>query len=142
MILLFTFQCLKQRSCFIKSLPGQQHCYFLNGDAPVQDGKSLQGALVSKIPFRHPAHVPALLDIIRHQAAYNTLIGSCVKKTYIKEGESDAFILPLADVDVCRCFQVSLLKILLIVPDMVFECDQKVTPYRCAVIPYCYMSHL
>lgn len=71
---------------FNKCLPGQQHCYYLNGDAPVQDGRSLQGALVHKIPFRHPAQVPTLLDIIRHQAAYNTLIGSCVKKTYIKEG--------------------------------------------------------
>lgn len=69
-------------------LPDQQHCYFLNGDAPVQDGRSLQGALVSKVPFRHPAQVPFLLDIIRHQAAYNTLIGSCVKRTSIKEGRS------------------------------------------------------
>lgn len=68
-------------------LPDQQHCYFMNGDAPVQDGHSLQGALVSKIPFRHPAQVPLLLDIIRHQAAYNTLIGSCVKQTSIKEGK-------------------------------------------------------
>lgn len=67
-------------------LPDQLHCYFLNGDAPVQDGRALQGALVSKIPFRHPAQVPLLLDIIRHQAAYNTLIGSCVKRTSIKEG--------------------------------------------------------
>lgn len=71
----------------LQSLPGQQHCYFLNGDAPVQDGLSLQGVLVSRIPFRHPAQVPALLDIIRHQAAYNTLIGSCVKRTQLKEGE-------------------------------------------------------
>ncbi|RXN37612.1 mediator of RNA polymerase II transcription subunit 1 [Labeo rohita] len=76
---------LAQSMRFYASLPGQQHCYFLNGDAPVQDGRTLQGAYVSKIPFRHPAQVPALLDIIRHQAAYNTLIGSCVKKTYIKE---------------------------------------------------------
>lgn len=68
-------------------LPDQLHCYFLNGDAPVQDGHSLQGALVSKIPFRHPAQVPLLLDIIRHQAAYNNLIGSCVKRTSIKEGK-------------------------------------------------------
>lgn len=73
-------------SSFFQVLPDQQHCYFLNGDAPVQDGHSLQGALVSKIPFRHPAQVPHLLDIIRHQAAYNTLIGSCVKQTPIKEG--------------------------------------------------------
>lgn len=69
-----------------QSLPDQQHCYFLNGDAPVQDGHSLQGTLVSKIPFRHPAQVPALLDVIRHQAAANTLIGSCVKRTFIKDG--------------------------------------------------------
>lgn len=69
-------------------LPDQLHCYFLNGDAPVQDGRSLQGALVSKIPFRHPAQVPLLLDIIRHQAAYNTLIASCVKYSSIKEGKN------------------------------------------------------
>ncbi|ROL47992.1 Mediator of RNA polymerase II transcription subunit 1 [Anabarilius grahami] len=81
-----TSPALAQTMRFYASLPGQQHCYFLNGDAPVQDGRCLQGALVSKIPFRHPAQVPALLDIIRHQAAYNTLIGSCVKKTHIKEG--------------------------------------------------------
>lgn len=67
-------------------LPDQMHCYFLNGDAPVEDGHSLQGSLVSKIPFRHPAQVPLLLDIIRHQAAYNNLIGSCVKRLSIKEG--------------------------------------------------------
>lgn len=72
---------------FAQVLPDQLHCYFLNGDAPVQDGRSLQGALVSKIPFRHPAQVPLLLDIIRHQAAYNTLIGSCVKYPSIKEGK-------------------------------------------------------
>lgn len=73
-----------------QSLPGQQHCYFLNCDAPVQDGRCLQGALVSKIPFRHPAQVPALLDVIRHQAAYNTLIASCVKKTLIKDGRCNS----------------------------------------------------
>uniref|UniRef100_A0A3Q3GHS8 Mediator of RNA polymerase II transcription subunit 1 n=1 Tax=Kryptolebias marmoratus TaxID=37003 RepID=A0A3Q3GHS8_KRYMA len=71
---------------FYSILPDQHHCYFLNGDAPVQDGHSLQGAMVSKIPFRHPAQVPLLLDIIRHQAAYNSLIGSCVKRTSVKEG--------------------------------------------------------
>ncbi|XP_027014865.2 mediator of RNA polymerase II transcription subunit 1 [Tachysurus fulvidraco] len=93
---------------FYASLPGQQHCYFLNGDAPVQDGKSLQGSLVSKIPFRHPAHVPALLDIIRHQAAYNTLIGSCVKKTYIKEdapGLLQFEVCPLTDSSFSVSFQ-------------------------------------
>ncbi|KAM4623471.1 mediator of RNA polymerase II transcription subunit 1 [Polymixia lowei] len=93
---------------FYSCLPDQQHCYFLNGDAPVQDGRSLQGALVSKIPFRHPAQVPALLDVIRHQAAYNTLIGSCVKRTSIKEDSAGLLqfeVCPLTDSSFSVSFQ-------------------------------------
>ncbi|KAG7492268.1 hypothetical protein MATL_G00012610 [Megalops atlanticus] len=93
---------------FYASLPGQQHCYFLNRDAPVQDGRCLQGALVSKIPFRHPAQVPALLDVIRHQAAYNTLIGSCVKRTLIKDdtpGLLQFEVCPLTDSSFSVSFQ-------------------------------------
>ncbi|GLD62884.1 mediator of RNA polymerase II transcription subunit 1, partial [Lates japonicus] len=93
---------------FYSVLPDQQHCYFLNGDAPVQDGRSLQGALVSKIPFRHPAQVPLLLDIIRHQAAYNTLIGSCVKRTSIKEDNAGLLqfeVCPLTDSSFSVSFQ-------------------------------------
>uniref|UniRef100_A0A8C1NE51 Mediator of RNA polymerase II transcription subunit 1 n=1 Tax=Cyprinus carpio TaxID=7962 RepID=A0A8C1NE51_CYPCA len=100
---------LTKSMLFYASLPGQQHCYFLNGDAPVQDGRSLQGAYVSKIPFRHPAQVPALLDIIRHQAAYNTLIGSCVKKTYVKEADTSGLlqfeVCPLTDSSFSVSFQ-------------------------------------
>ncbi|XP_037133931.1 mediator of RNA polymerase II transcription subunit 1 [Syngnathus acus] len=93
---------------FYSVLPDQQHCYFLNFDAPVQDGHCLQGALVSKIPFRHPAQVPLLLDIIRHQAAYNTLIGSCVKRTSIKEdsvGLLQFEVCPLTDSSFSVSFQ-------------------------------------
>ncbi|GAB1296766.1 Mediator of RNA polymerase II transcription subunit 1 [Apodemus speciosus] len=68
-----------------QALPGQQHCYFLNKDAPLPDGQSLQGTLVSKITFQHPGRVPLILNMIRHQVAYNTLIGSCVKRTILKE---------------------------------------------------------
>uniref|UniRef100_A0A8C9UKM8 Mediator of RNA polymerase II transcription subunit 1 n=1 Tax=Spermophilus dauricus TaxID=99837 RepID=A0A8C9UKM8_SPEDA len=70
---------------FYAALPGQQHCYFLNKDAPLPDGRSLQGTLVNKITFQHPGRVPLILNIIRHQVAYNTLIGSCVKRTILKE---------------------------------------------------------
>lgn len=69
-----------------QALPGQQHCYFLNKDAPLPDGRSLQGTLISKIAFQHPGRVPLILSLIRHQVAYNTLIGSCVKRTVLKEG--------------------------------------------------------
>ncbi|XP_043920409.1 mediator of RNA polymerase II transcription subunit 1-like [Protopterus annectens] len=70
---------------FYASLPGQQHCYFLNKDAPLPDGRCLQGMLLSKIPFVHPGQVPPILDFIRNQVAYNSLIGSCVKRTILKE---------------------------------------------------------
>uniref|UniRef100_A0A671YDV9 Mediator of RNA polymerase II transcription subunit 1 n=1 Tax=Sparus aurata TaxID=8175 RepID=A0A671YDV9_SPAAU len=93
---------------FYSVLPDQAHCYFLNGDAPVQDGHSLQGALVSKIPFRHPAQVPLLLDIIRHQAAYNNLIGSCVRRTSIKEDSAGLLqfeVCPLTDSSFSVSFQ-------------------------------------
>uniref|UniRef100_A0A8C5EFP0 Mediator of RNA polymerase II transcription subunit 1 n=1 Tax=Gouania willdenowi TaxID=441366 RepID=A0A8C5EFP0_GOUWI len=93
---------------FYSVLPDQQHCYYLNGDAPVQDGRSLQGVLVNKIPFRHPAQVPLLLDIIRHQAAYNTLIGSCVKRTSVKEDSAGLLqfeVCPLTDSSFSVSFQ-------------------------------------
>ncbi|MBN3270836.1 MED1 polymerase, partial [Polyodon spathula] len=93
---------------FYASLPGQQHCYFLNRDAPVHEGRSLQGALLSKIPFRHPAQVPALLDLLRHQAAINTLIGSCVKRTQLREdtpGLLQFEVCPLTDTSFSVSFQ-------------------------------------
>ncbi|KAM6993831.1 mediator of RNA polymerase II transcription subunit 1 [Passerculus sandwichensis] len=91
---------------FYAALPGQQHCYFLNKDAPLPDGRSLQGTLLSKIAFQHPGRVPLILSLIRHQVAYNTLIGSCVKRTVLKEDSPGILqfeVCPLSD----SCFSVS-----------------------------------
>ncbi|XP_050186755.1 mediator of RNA polymerase II transcription subunit 1 [Myiozetetes cayanensis] len=91
---------------FYAALPGQQHCYFLNKDAPLPDGRSLQGTLISKIAFQHPGRVPLILNLIRHQVAYNTLIGSCVKRTVLKEDSPGILqfeVCPLSD----SCFSVS-----------------------------------
>ncbi|XP_026720527.1 mediator of RNA polymerase II transcription subunit 1 isoform X2 [Athene cunicularia] len=91
---------------FYAALPGQQHCYFLNKDAPLPDGRSLQGTLISKIAFQHPGRVPLILSLIRHQVAYNTLIGSCVKRTVLKEDSPGILqfeVCPLSD----SCFSVS-----------------------------------
>lgn len=52
------------------------HRYILPGAAwevPAQ-----RGAVVGSIPFTHPAHVPALLELLRHQCAINTLLRTCV----------------------------------------------------------------
>ncbi|KAG8139947.1 hypothetical protein E2320_002725 [Naja naja] len=90
---------------FYAALPGQQHCYFLNKDAPLPDGRSLQGTLLNKIAFHHPSRVPLILSMIRHQVAYNTLIGSCVKRTVLKEDSPGILqfeVCPLSD----SCFMV------------------------------------
>lgn len=61
----------------IQPLPGREmHSYVLPGAA--WEEAALRGALVSTIPFTHPAHVPALLELLRHQCAINTLLASCI----------------------------------------------------------------
>ncbi|XP_078703316.1 uncharacterized protein LOC144928594 isoform X2 [Branchiostoma floridae x Branchiostoma belcheri] len=59
---------------FHVTLPDQHHCYYIN------DSPDLRGVLVSKIPFTHPACVPRVLEALRQQTVYNTLITSCVRK--------------------------------------------------------------
>eukprot|EP00062_Callorhinchus_milii_P012993 gi/632960621/ref/XP_007896300.1/ PREDICTED: mediator of RNA polymerase II transcription subunit 1-like [Callorhinchus milii] len=70
--------------CFFVSLPGEeQHCYMLNKDS------TKPGALVSKIPFSHPKQVPEILEVLRHQAACNTLISSFIRETVTVEDYSE-----------------------------------------------------
>ncbi|CAH1238781.1 MED1 [Branchiostoma lanceolatum] len=59
---------------FHVTLPDQHHCYYIN------DSPDVKGVLVSKIPFTHPACVPRVLEALRRQTVYNTLITSCVRK--------------------------------------------------------------
>ncbi|XP_033367880.1 mediator of RNA polymerase II transcription subunit 1-like isoform X2 [Parus major] len=75
------------KSCFVVSLPDcPKHCYFINKGSEKSD---LAGALVSKIPFSHPKCVPGVIEILRHQVAYNTLISSCVSEKHINEDDSE-----------------------------------------------------
>ncbi|KAH1178271.1 hypothetical protein KIL84_011973 [Mauremys mutica] len=74
-------------SCFFVSLPDcPKHSYFINKGT---EKSGITGALVSKIPFTHPKCVPAIIEILRHQVAYNTLIGSCVSENTINEDCSE-----------------------------------------------------
>ncbi|XP_027760781.1 mediator of RNA polymerase II transcription subunit 1-like isoform X8 [Empidonax traillii] len=74
-------------SCFFVSLPDcPKHCYFINKDSEKSD---LAGALVSRIPFSHPKCVPGVIEILRHQVAFNTLISSCVSDKHINEDDSE-----------------------------------------------------
>ncbi len=63
---------------FFQTLPNQSHCYFLS------DHDSLNGYMVKKIPFSHPAHVPRIVEILRKQAAFNAVISSCIRPNSIQ----------------------------------------------------------
>jgi len=78
------------RGLFV-TLPDQQHCYFMT------ETPELLGQLVTDIPFRHPAQVPVIVDVLRRQAVFNTLIASCVR------------VNSLEDVDTSIMFEVTCL---------------------------------
>ncbi|XP_036409747.1 mediator of RNA polymerase II transcription subunit 1 [Megalops cyprinoides] len=62
---------------FLVPLPdNQMHCYVLSWDS--WGIAALKGALVHSIPFTHPIHVPMLLELLRHQTVFNTLLASCI----------------------------------------------------------------
>ncbi|XP_069655740.1 mediator of RNA polymerase II transcription subunit 1-like [Haliaeetus albicilla] len=76
-----------QKSCFFVSLPDcPKHCYFINKGSEKSD---LAGAFISKIPFSHPKCVPGVIEILRHQVAYNSLISTCVSEKHINEDDSE-----------------------------------------------------
>ena len=58
---------------FLQTLPDQEHCYFLS------TGRGAEGVLVDRIPFTHPSKVKHVLDVLRLQALFGTLISSCVR---------------------------------------------------------------
>jgi len=66
------------RGLFV-TLPDQQHCYFMT------ETPDLIGQTVEYIPFRHPNQVPSIVDILRRQALFNTLIASCVRKNSLED---------------------------------------------------------
>ncbi|KFP74405.1 Mediator of RNA polymerase II transcription subunit 1, partial [Apaloderma vittatum] len=77
----------KHKTCFVVSLPDcPKHCYFINQGS---EKSHLAGALVSKIPFSHPKCVPGVIEILRHQVAFNTLISSCISEKHINEDNSE-----------------------------------------------------
>ncbi|XP_018016130.1 serine-rich adhesin for platelets [Hyalella azteca] len=65
------------------TLPDQQHCYYF----PTQ-GCHFPGMLVNSIPFTHPTHITSILVLLRAQAAFNTLIASCVRPNSKQDADS------------------------------------------------------
>ncbi|XP_069015787.1 mediator of RNA polymerase II transcription subunit 1-like [Embiotoca jacksoni] len=66
----------QQETTFQLPLPsGVMHSYIFPGAA--WSAAAHKGATVGSVPFTHPAHVPALLELLRQQCTINTLLGSC-----------------------------------------------------------------
>ncbi|KAM3593407.1 uncharacterized protein V6R79_012333 [Siganus canaliculatus] len=67
----------EQDASFTVFLPaGVMHRYILPRTA--WEVQTQSGTVVGSVPFTHPAHVPALLELLRHQCAINALLRSCV----------------------------------------------------------------
>ncbi|KAK2159431.1 hypothetical protein LSH36_153g01015 [Paralvinella palmiformis] len=57
-------------------LPDQRHSYFLHS---WPGGIDPEGAIVTEIPFTHPTHVATILNYLRQQVLFNTIVSSCVR---------------------------------------------------------------
>ncbi|XP_073406110.1 uncharacterized protein [Dendrobates tinctorius] len=90
---------------FIVSLSGcEDQCYVLNSR---MDNENV-GALVKKIPFINPNHVPSILEVLRHQAAYNALLSSCVSSAINPNDHTDMLHFEVSlqkDLRICISFQ-------------------------------------
>ncbi|XP_028289176.1 mediator of RNA polymerase II transcription subunit 1-like isoform X2 [Parambassis ranga] len=63
---------------------GETHTYILPRGA--WDVPAHRAAVLDSVPFTQPAHVPALLELLRHQCAINTLLSSCVTAQFASPG--------------------------------------------------------
>ncbi|KAM4719073.1 mediator of RNA polymerase II transcription subunit 1-like [Anableps anableps] len=68
---------LEEQEIFTVLLPDSgMHTYILPGSS--WDVPTHRAALMGAVPFTHPAHVSALLELLRHQCVLNTLLKSCL----------------------------------------------------------------
>ncbi|XP_034997860.2 mediator of RNA polymerase II transcription subunit 1 isoform X2 [Hippoglossus stenolepis] len=75
----------EQDTIFTVPLPGGvMHSYIVPGaawQAPAQ-----RATVMDSVPFTHPAHVPATLELLRHQCVINALLRSCVTSQSARPG--------------------------------------------------------
>ncbi|XP_075684680.1 mediator of RNA polymerase II transcription subunit 1-like [Rhinoderma darwinii] len=97
---------VSQEVQFVVSLSGcKDHCYVLNR---LDNNNAVIGGLVNKIPFIHPSHVPLILKVLRHQAAYNTLLNSCISNTVKPKDQASMLHFEVSlqkDFRICTSFQ-------------------------------------
>ncbi|XP_063778563.1 mediator of RNA polymerase II transcription subunit 1-like isoform X2 [Pseudophryne corroboree] len=92
---------------YVVSLPDcMDHCYVINSNTDKES--TVIGVLVNKIPFTHPSCVPLILEVLRHQEAYNTLLRSCISNTINPKNNTDMLHFEVSlqrDLKICISFQ-------------------------------------
>ncbi|XP_018415160.1 PREDICTED: mediator of RNA polymerase II transcription subunit 1-like [Nanorana parkeri] len=92
---------------FIVSIPGcMDQCYIMSSSC--ENESNVMGALVNKIPFTDPSHVPSVLEILRYQAAYSTLLNSCLSPTINPKDHNGMLHFEVSlqkDLKICISFQ-------------------------------------
>ncbi|KAJ8313786.1 hypothetical protein KUTeg_008347 [Tegillarca granosa] len=82
-------------SQFFVTLPDQQHVYFIRD----VNGNSLDqpAVMVSHIPFTHPTNVAQVLNHLRQQLLFNTVVGSCIRP-YANQNHRSSVVFELSAV--------------------------------------------
>ncbi|XP_030623482.1 mediator of RNA polymerase II transcription subunit 1-like [Chanos chanos] len=62
--------------CLVSLPDSEVHSYLLSAAEWRYD--LWRGMFIHTVRFSHPAHVPAILEILRHQSAINVLLASCI----------------------------------------------------------------
>lgn len=89
---------LSPGSEFFVTLPDQQHAYYLRdiGESSLDQ----TAKMVSRIPFTHPTNVANILNLLRQQLLFNTVISSCIRP-YAKQDLMSSVVFEL----VCTSLQ-------------------------------------
>lgn len=65
-------------------LPGVMHSYVL--PKSTWEAPDHRGVVMDSVPFSHPAQVPPILEILRQQCVFNTLLSSCITSQHVSSG--------------------------------------------------------
>ncbi|XP_066538814.1 mediator of RNA polymerase II transcription subunit 1-like isoform X2 [Hoplias malabaricus] len=131
--------CLGNDTHFLMTLPDAELHSYVFCD-PEWKCDSWKGALIHTVPFTHPAHVPAILELLRHQSVINTLLASCVSSHEHQPGlvcDLSCEILPESDCSFSVTFSLLDSDSLAILLVSVVDCHQ----VRCKLLTADLVDH-
>lgn len=86
-----------QKGLFV-TLSDQTHCYFIS------DNLELTGETIKSIHFTEPVHVTKIINLLRRQAIFNALIGSCVRRQNHPDWECSMFEINVVSLQFIQVF--------------------------------------